>query len=494
MQFIKEILRSNIVGSDMGKQTVLLLLGAFSVALLTEIGAGLFGEVAAMLALLLFSVTLAAMRDYRYGILIAIILLPLSPTYLFPKEMFGVTGFNPLNVTLAFSTCVLGFTRLVFPGKIVIPKFPLRFWLYIAILALATIQGAFHVSSIPAYFRELQIINFDTVGGYVVDIFLKPMIILIVAYLLSVVVNNAQRPVLYLIPIFFSSVMLPVSVIVYVMNSGIPLSALASSDARDFLSVTGMHANELGLMFNMAFALAIFCFFGTSSTLVKVMLGITSVILMGAIMLTFSRGAYVGLLAVGGFVLFTHRRFGTMFLVLLLVAVAAFFMPEAVTERASTGLASGSVEDISAGRVDGIWLPLLPEAVSSPIIGHGLDSILWSESAQQRTILAVGHTHSAYLGAVLNFGCLGSLIIFLFFRHMWNVFGDLAKHMPEAIWRAFFRGAMACILLLLVQGLTDDSFTPNRTQPFLWLAYGIAMGLIARKHSQSVPPLPGLLA
>lgn len=488
MQFIKEMIYFKVPRGN--KQSLLFVGMAIFVALLTEIGAWLFGEVPAMLTLLLVFFMLVAMRDFKYGILIAIVLLPLSSTYLLPKEMFGVTGLNPLNVTLALSISVLVLTRIVFPGKIRIPGLPLQFWLYVGVLAVATLQGAFHVSSIPAYFKELQIINFDSVGGYVIDIFLKPMIILIVAVMLAVVMNNSRRPVLYLFPLFFSSIMLPVSVIAYVANSGFSLSALASSDAREFLSVTGLHANELGLMFNMAFALAIFSFFGASSTVVKCMLGLTCVILLGAITLTFSRGAYVGLLVVVGYVLYTRRRFGSMLVIFLLVAAGAFFMPEAVTERAATGLASGSVDDISAGRVDGIWLPLLPEVISSPIIGHGFDSILWSESAHQRAILAVGHTHSAYLGTLLNFGCVGSIIFFLFFRHMWHVFKMLAEDMPETIWRAFFRGAMACILLLLIQGLTDDSFTPSRTQPFLWLAYGMAIGFISRTHEQNFSAAP----
>ncbi|MFD2270380.1 O-antigen ligase family protein [Undibacterium arcticum] len=211
------------------------------------------------------------------------------------------------------------------------------------------------------------------------------------------------------------------------------------------------------------------------------MLGATTVIVMAAVALTFSRGAYLGLFFCGRvFSFFTQRRFRAMLVVLLLVTLAALFMPDAVVERASMGLGNGNVEDVSAGRVDEIWRPLIPEILSNPLIGHGLGSILWSESAQHRAILPVGHPHSAYLGVLLDFGVLGAIVIFVFFRHMWRLFIDLAKRMPDPIWRAYFRGAAACILLLLVQGVTDDSFTPTRTQPFLWLSYGIATGFFGR--------------
>ena len=77
---------------------------------------------------------------------------------------------------------------------------------------------------------------------------------------------------------------------------------------------------------------------------------------------------------------------------------------------------------------------------------------------------------------------LGSIIIFIFFRHMWRLFARIAKFHPDPLWRAFFQGATACILVMLVQGLTDDRFTPTLPQTFLWLAYGIAIGLASRAH------------
>ena len=157
----------------------------------------------------------------------------------------------------------------------------------------------------------------------------------------------------------------------------------------------------------------------------------------------------------------------------------------AIIERATTGTQSGHVADMSAGRFDSIWLPLAPEILSSPIIGHGMSAILWSDAARKGSILQVGHPHSAYLGAMLDFGILGSLVILLFFAHMWRLFSNLAQNPPDPIWRGFFRGAIACILLLMVQGMTDDRFTPTVPQTFLWLSYGIAMGLSAQPRKSS---------
>jgi O-antigen ligase len=175
-----------------------------------------------------------------------------------------------------------------------------------------------------------------------------------------------------------------------------------------------------------------------------------------------------------------------MLLGLVLIPATILLMPQAVVERATVGAQDRNIDTITAGRLDSIWRPLLPEVQSSPIIGNGLNAILWSEPAQRGAILKVGHPHSAYLGMLLDLGLLGALVVLLFFWDMRRLFNSLAEHSTDPVWRGFFRGAVACILLLLVQGLTDDRFTPTFPQTFLWLAYGMALGLVARTDADGL--------
>lgn len=478
LTFVKHPVKS--LGVDNSRQSSLLVAGGVLASLSMGIVTGIFGGLIALLSLLIILIMVVAINDYRAGILLAIILLPLSATSLIPRELFGVTGFNPLNATLFMAAVSILFMYLFHRQEITIPAYPRYFWIYLGMLVLATFHGALHVSSIPAFYKALEIINFDTAAGYVRDIFLKPLLILVTAFMLSIAVRNARRPSIYLIPLFCSVMVLPLAAIGYVLMSGAPLSVLASSESRGTLSVLGMHANELGLMFNMGFVLALFCFFSMRAGLAKWLMGIAAISLMAAVILTFSRGAYLGFLAAIAYFLFVQKKFSVMLLGLLLIPAAILVMPEAVMERAVTGTRSGNLETISAGRVDNIWRPLLPEVFSSPVLGHGLSSILWSEPARFGTILKVGHPHSAYLGMLLDLGLLGAIVVFLFFWHMRRLFLTLAERATEPIWRGFFRGATACILLLLVQGVTDDRFTPTFPQTFLWLAYGMALGLVAR--------------
>jgi O-antigen ligase len=469
------------------RQSASLVIAGVIASLLTGLIAGIFGGVAALIALLLVFFMAIAISDYRAGILLAVVLLPLSATSLIPRELFGITGFNPLNATLLMAATSVLFMYLFHHGEIAIPKYPRVFWLYLATLALAAIHGAFHASSIPAFYKTLQIISFDTPAGYVRDIFLKPLLILVTAFMLSIAVRNARRPRVFLIPLFCSTMILPIAILAYLAVAGTSLTQLASSESRGALSVIGMHANELGLMFNMAFALALFCIFSMPGGFGRWMMGLAIVILIVAITLTFSRGAYLGFFAVLAYFLYTQRKFRIMLLGLVLIPATILLMPQAVVERATTGAQDRNIDTITAGRFESIWRPLMPEVQSSPIIGNGLNSILWSEPAQRGAILKVGHPHSAYLGVLLDLGLLGAVVVFLFFWHMRRLFNTLAERSAEPVWRGFFRGATACILLLLVQGLTDDRFTPTFPQTFLWLAYGMALGLMARADASGGP-------
>ena len=459
-----------------------LFAAALALAALTGALDAWWGMLPALSVLALLVALPWAASDYRLAVHLAAVLLPLNASYLLPRELFGIAGLNPLNGAVLVATASLGATALLRPA-LLRPRWPRPLLLYVAVFAAATVHGATRVADIPPYFKVLEVINFDAIPGYLIDSFLKPMLLVVTAWLLAVVVANAARPARALLPFFGVALVLPLLVIGHVVRSGASLAELASTGARGFLSVIGMHANELGLLFNMVFALAFFCLFAAPRRWQRLLFGGVAVVCAAAVALTFSRGAYVGLLLVLVCQLAGRRRVLPLLALLALTAAAASLVPEAVTGRAATGLASGDMEDISAGRIDGIWLPLLPDAVASPLFGQGVSAILWSDAARHQAMLPVGHTHSAYLGTLLDLGLLGVAAVAGFFIHMGQLFLRLARSAPNPLWRGFFHGALTCIILLLVQGVTDDSFLPSRSQPFLWLSYGIGLGLLRRQQT-----------
>src|SRR4051812_16578457 len=91
-------------------------------------------ELAALLIIILIAL-IATLLDYKIGVIIAVILLPLSMTRLLPRELFGIKGMNPLNVVLAASCFSLFLVAAFQPKKIRLPRLSRQFWVYISAMA-----------------------------------------------------------------------------------------------------------------------------------------------------------------------------------------------------------------------------------------------------------------------------------------------------------------------------------------------------------------------
>jgi O-antigen ligase len=274
-------------------------------------------------------------------------------------------------------------------------------------------------------------------------------------------------------------------VIVYVLRSGIALGQLASNDSREFLSELGLHANDLGRLFAMAYALLLFTWAAARHPgLQFVLLGAMALTAV-ALMLTFSRGAFVGFLVVNALFVLWRRNAGALLLAGALLSVAALALPGAVYDRMASGAGEG-LNAISAGRIEGLWLPLLPEALHSPIYGNGLGSILWSEPMRRgigEAILPVTHPHNAYLQAQLDLGVVGLVLLCAYFAHVWRGFRALSADASlSPLLRGFYQGAAAGLLSILVSDLTDSSLVPRPEQVYMWLAIGMLYGQRARQQ------------
>jgi hypothetical protein len=474
----KPVIKTNHVSADIEKRARQLIACAVICAIVIGVSNAIAGAISSALIIIFVVFAAAAFFDFRTGVVAIILLLPISHTLLMPHELLGVTGLNPLNVLLVTCATSVILWYGINPRKIAVPRLETVTWLYMCVLLLWGVYGATHVHQIPPIYLLKKVINFYNASGYLRDIIVKPICIVMTAYLVAIAVANTRRVERFLVPLFATSLVLPTVVVGFIASGAVTLSMLAEPESRSFLSFIGTHANELGLMFNMSFALALFTAANSKSKVVRVLLFLLSAYLAASVILTFSRGAFLGLLTVCIALLIKQKRFTTIASALVLTPFLIFFIPDAVIERAATGLATGDMTAISAGRVDGIWMRLLPDLFANILIGQGPSSVLWSEAARRGTLpWTIGHPHSAYLGMVMDFGLLGAGVIIFFFIHVHRTFKEVSERTLGTVWHGYFQGANACLLLLAVQGVTDDRFTPTLPQAYLWLSFGLAIGL-----------------
>ena len=139
---------------------------------------------------------------------------------------------------------------------------------------------------------------------------------------------------------------------------------------------------------------------------------------------------------------------------------------------------------ITAARYEGLWVPLFPEPMRSPIWGNGLGSIMWSDAMRvagsDGMVILTTHPHNAYLEAGVDLGFAGLVLVCAYFVHVWRGFRRLgADPALSSTLRGFYQGAAAALASLLVAGVVDSSLAPKAEQVFLWLAIGMMYGQLA---------------
>src|SRR6266571_3099975 len=419
--------------------------------------------------------------DFRVGVVLLILLMPISSSTVFPHEMLGITGLNPVNLLLVGT---LGSYLLhgVSDGSLrrFMPR-PLQ-WLYILPILVAGALGSRHVGDIaPAFFMYDQV-EFHDAAGYVRDFVAKPMSLVIFALLVGAAVSKSKKPEKFLVPTLISIWVMGSMVIVFVSQSGVALGQLASDESREFLSPLGLHANDLGRLYAVAYALLLFTWAESKDTGLRLALLVTMAMVVVALILTFSRGAFLGFIVVNVLFLLWRRNAKTLIFATLLAAGALFALPGEVYDRVTTGYGEG-LNVISAGRIEEIWLPLLPEALRSPIYGSGLGSMLWSETMRGAgtTMLGITQAHNAYLETVLDMGIAGLILVCAYLVLLWKGFRALGVDPSlSPTLRGFFQGAAAGLASLLVADIVGSRLTPSAEQVFLWLAIGMMYGQRAR--------------
>ena len=443
------------------------------------------GGTAAVIVLITIIACIFCVRDFRAGVVLLILIMPISQSYVFPHEMFGITGANPLNLLMAATLAVM-VMRTAGDGTLThfAPK-PLVL-LYIAPMIMGAFLGAPHVGEIPAEFRDTEMIFFKDAFGYVRDMLVKPLTFVVYALLVSVAIQRSKKPERFIVPMIVSVAIMAAVILVFIAMAGVSISSLAGTYTRHFLSALGMHANDLGRLYAVAYALLLFVWDRAPTKMMKTCAMAAMVVVVLALLVTFSRGAFLGFIIVNLIYLASRRNRKTLLLLLVALPIGLYFTPGAVWDRVTMGWGEGA-DTISAGRTDEIWGPVIPELFKSPIWGNGLGAVMWCAPMVAGMMPQVGHPHNAYLEVILDLGVVGLVLLSAFWILTWRDFRRLAKEeriAPEL--QGFFEGAAAGLLSFLVAGMAGSSLMPAPEQSFLWLAVGMMYG-VQRRLNPRVP-------
>ena len=419
------------------------------------------------------------MRDFRVGVAMLVLLMPISQSYVFPHEMFGLTGLNPLNL-LVVATLVALYMRWLGDGMLkgFIPRS--LFLFYIAPLIMGACIGMFHWDEIPGIFHDLDLLSVTSEATYWRDMFMKPLMFVVYALLMACAVQKSERPERFLTPMIVSIVVMAVLAIAFVLFEGYSLSQLAGVYSRQMFSSLGMHANDLGRLYATAYAPLLFMWGRTSNSGLKLVLVIVMGLVAAALLLTFSRGAFLSFILVNIVFLISRRSTKMFALAAILIPIAVAMAPGALWDRVTMGVGEGA-DAVTAGRTGEIWGPLMPELLDSPFWGRGIGAVMWSKAMLEGRLPPVSHPHNAFLQAYLDMGIIGLLLLIAFWIYIWARCLRYGRdpRLPENL-QGFFQGSAAAIVAFLVAGFAGSSLEPDPAQVFMWLAVGMMYGLAKR--------------
>lgn len=462
---------------------LLALAGSLLLAVLLGAVAALSGELAMLTGVVLLTAVLVLVYP-RLGVWWMCLLFPLAQLSVMPRQLLGLSGLNPPNVLLAATVAAvaLAWVGARWRGEpCQLPPVPRPLlWFYVLPIALGTLHGIPSVDQVAEHFRQIKVVAFDSPPTYVRDVFVRPMFEVLFALMVAMVFRDARRPRFLLVPIVLSAWTLCGLIAFVISLRGFDMAALARQSSRETLSGLGMHANELGLMLNGALAITLFSARGATGW-ARWLLALSAAVCASCVVLTFSRGGLLGLALVLLAFMFRSGSVRSWLGSLLLLALGLLLMPDAAWDRLLLGVDNGDRSAMSAGRMTEVWPPLFHYFLESPLVGHGVHAILWSTPARQG-LLSVAQAHNAYLGLLVELGVAGFVMVIGFHLWAWRQIRLAAAAAPQAFDREMLAGCAVTVLLLFVQGMTDDRFMPTVPQAFMWFAIGAGLGTRLRRQ------------
>jgi O-antigen ligase len=464
----------------------------FCSVLLGAICALFGGELALVLFLLLFPLGFV-LADYRIGAVLCIMALPLATLKVF-AHLPGLNMVTVLVIITLASFLIRNFMRT--RGIVKVPTIMLCF--YVLPIAWAAAIGLTHRHEVNALMVVELGVGFTSSLQYLIGYFIKPMFLLIAAWLIGNAVKESKNPVLFVIPVAISILLPALILLAYIAISGLGLKVLASSAARGFLTSLGLHANEFGAMFAVGVILLMFMIPVVKGLFYRLVLsGIAGIVLV-ALALTFSRGGYVALMLGATYFVISQRRVRLAFGALVLFVMIALAAPQTIWDRAMVGISDGNSnvtssrlqdDELTAGRF-WLWRQTFPAFYNGPVLGSGIASQAWSGAAKSGLIHTI-HTHNLYLSILYDVGLLGFVLVISFFMYVYRTFKTLAQRpdLPPVLVAAF-RGSAVSMLGLGVFGFTNGLFWPQTWQVYMWIMFGIAMAYLTEAERTSLRIFP----
>ena len=237
--------------------------------------------------------------------------------------------------------------------------------------------------------------------------------------------------------------------------------------------------NILGAYFLLVIPFALAAFFAAKERMLK-LCALFALAVMGLVLgLTFSRGAYLGIVfAFAVFFVLLDRRM--IFLGIFALVVAYFVLPDAMLERF---LSIGNMADTSTSYRVSIWLGTIDIIRDHLILGIGPGLSTWQliYPLYAHAAAVAHHSHMLFLQVLTELGLVGFFLFLLVIYHFYkNSFIAFIRATQTTKYWAM--ASMAAMTAFIVMGFTDYALFNYRLRLLFWVL--VAIGVLVWKLAE----------
>ncbi|MGI6424547.1 MAG: O-antigen ligase family protein [Tepidanaerobacteraceae bacterium] len=307
-----------------------------------------------------------------------------------------------------------------------------------------------------------------------------------VFYIASVLLENKRIVRLMVIALIISALLLSLYGI-YQYFIGIP-TAQAWVDVKQFpelatrVYATLENPNVLAEYLGLAIPLALGLFFSPGKIRQKTVLALVLSIMTLCIVLTFSRGAWLGLAI--SFIVFALIKEPKLLVILVVIAVLApIFLPPVVTNRIAS---IGSLEDSSNAYRITIWIAALRMIRDYWLNGVGLGLTAFSRVYRDYMIAGASavHAHNLYLQICLEMGILGLIAL------LWLAVKGFSNALTAVVDKDrisfVLSGVVAALAGHFFHGLFDYVWYSPRIVLAFWMYFGMMSALVTNSGDSNI--------
>ena len=237
--------------------------------------------------------------------------------------------------------------------------------------------------------------------------------------------------------------------------------------------------NVLGEYLLLVIPIACAFAFSTDNRKTRIAALLAALIMGVCLILTYSRGCYLGLLfAAAVFLVLLDRRF--LFLGILAVALCPLYLPESVISRFTS---IGNMADSSTSYRVRIWLGSLAMLKDFGFsgVGYGSEAFNTIYPAYAMHGVYAQHAHNLFLQILCDSGIVGLLVFLGLIVSFYRMMLTAIRHTSDTRARILQIGGVSAVSGFLVQSLTDYTFYNYRVMLLFFGMLGLCV-LFARRR------------